>query len=455
MLSRNGPLRSVNGSIWPDLGATMRLALPLIASQVAGFGTNIVEVVLAGHLGPEVLGAVAVGNNVWMIPLMAVVGTMMAMPPSIAQLDGAGRRQEIAAMFRQGLFLAIGLGLGAGALVFAVSGLIGPIFGIDPALHSDIAGFLRAVACGGPALGISVACNGLANGASRPRVTMIANFAAVLLLIPVAWALMYGRLGLPAWGAFGSGLANTIVLWTQALCMLGFVRFSPRFADLGWDRGRVAPDWRVIGGLLRVGVPMSISVLLEVGMFSTVGVMIGGLGALAVASHQIVLNVAALSFMVPLGLSVAITVRVGNAVGRRDSAGVRRAGLIGLWLALLLQAISSGLMLAFPTSIIGVYTDDAAVIQGALALLVIAAIFQISDGIQVAASGALRGLKDTLVPMLVTAFAYWGAGVPIGWYLAFKMGLGAQGMWMGMVAGLSVAAVLLTARFVIRTRKVG
>lgn len=443
---------SARGSLWPDFGATLRLALPLIASQIAGFSTNIVEVVLAGHLGPEVLGAVAVGNNVWMIPLMGVVGTMMAVPPSIAQLDGAGRRNEVAAMFRQGLYLAIALGLGVGVLMFAVSGLVGPVFGIDPALHSDIAAFLRAVACGGPALGISVACNGLANGASRPRVTMIANIAAVLLLIPVAWALMYGRLGLPALGAFGSGLANTIVLWCQALGMLTYVRFSPRFADLGWEIGQVAPDLSVIIGLLRVGVPMSVSVLLEVGMFSTVGVMIGGLGAIAVASHQIVLNVAAVSFMVPLGLSVAITVRVGNAVGRQDPEGVRRAGLVGLGMALIMQIFSSGLMLLFPAAIVGFYSDDAAVIQGGLALLVIAAIFQISDGIQVAASGALRGLKDTTVPMLVTAIAYWGAGMPVGWYLAFKVGLGAPGMWMGMVAGLSVAALLLAGRFMHKAR---
>lgn len=446
------PPRHVNGSLWPDLRATLRLALPLIASQIAGFSTNIVEVVLAGHLGPEVLGAVAVGNNVWMVPLMGVVGIMMAVPPSIAQLDGAGRRGEVAAMFRQGLFLAIALGLGAGVMVFAVSGLVGPVFGIDQALHADITGFLRAIACGGPALGISVACNGLANGVSRPRVPMLGSISAVILLVPVAWALMYGRLGMPALGAFGSGLANTIVLWCQALGMLAFVRFSPRFADIGWQRGTVAPDFRVIAGLLRVGVPMSVSVLLEVGMFSTVGVMIGGLGAIAVASHQIVLNVAAVSFMVPLGLSVAITVRVGNAVGRQDPAGVRRAGLVGLGLALVLQIFSSGLMLIFPTRILHFYSDDAAVIEGGLTLLVIAAIFQISDGIQVAASGALRGLKDTMVPMLVTAIAYWGAGVPVGWYLAFKVGLGAQGMWMGMVAGLSVAALLLAGRFIHKAR---
>ncbi len=452
MSSPDGSLRPNNGSLWPDLGATLRLALPLIASQIAGFSTNIVEVVLAGHLGPDVLGAVAVGNNVWMIPLMGVVGTMMAVPPSIAQLDGAGRRGEVAAMFRQGLFLAITLGLLAGVLVFAVSAWVGPVFGIDPALHADITAFLRAVAVGGPALGISVACNGLANGASRPRVTMIASLAAVLLLIPVAWALMYGRLGLPALGAFGAGMSNTIVLWVQAVAMLTYVRFAPGFADLGWDRGRIAPDFKVIASLLRVGVPMSVSVLLEVGMFSTVGVMIGGLGAIAVASHQIVLNVAAVSFMVPLGLSVAITVRVGNAVGRKDKAGVRRAGLVGLGLALVTQFFSSGLMLLFPTTILGFYSDDAAVIQGGLALLVIAAIFQISDGIQVAASGALRGLKDTMVPMLVTAIAYWGAGMPLGWYLAFKLGLGAAGMWMGMVAGLSVAAVLLAGRFLHKSR---
>ena len=434
-------------SVSTDLRATLRLGLPLVIGQLAGFGTNIVEAMLAGHLGAGVLGAVAVGGNVWMVPVMGIIGVMMALPPSIAHLDGAGRRGEAAALFRQGLYLSLTLGCLAGLLVFLLSGRIAPLLRIDASLHADIAAFLRAASFGGPAMGIWVACRGLADGSSRPRATMVASIGAVLLLLPIAWSLMYGRLGMPAWGAFGSGVANTIVLWVQALAMLGYVRLSPRFADLGWHHGRRTPDLSVIFGILRLGGPMAVSVLLEMGLFSAVGVMIGGLGPVAVASHQIALNIAALSFMVPLAMSMAVTVRVGNAMGRQDYAAVRRAGLAGFLLTLLTQGVSSTLMLTIPGAIVRLYTDDPAVINGGMALLALAAIFQLSDGFQVTGAGALRGLKDTRVPMLITAISYWVIGMPVGWYLAFGLGLGARGMWMGLIAGLSAAAVLLPWRF--------
>ncbi len=448
---------SIHGgpSIRAELCATLRLGLPLVAGQLAGFSTSIVEVVLAGHLGAGVLGAVGVGNNVWMLPVMGLIGVMMALPPSIAQLDGAGRRGEAAALFRQALYLSVSIGAMMGAVIFVIADHVGPWFGIDPSLHAAIAGFLRAASFGGPATGIWAACRGLSDGASRPRATLLASIGAVLLLLPIAWALMYGRLGLPALGAFGSGMANSIVLWVQALGMLAYVRFSPRFADLGWHKGKRAPDFAVIAGILRLGGPMAVSVLLEIGLFSAVGVMIGGLGPVAVSGHQIALNVAAITFMVPLAMAMAVTIRVGNAVGRHDPAGVRRAGLVGFMITLLTQGVSSSLMLLLPGPILRLYTADPAVIQGGAALLALAAIFQLSDGLQVTGAGALRGLKDTKVPMLITALAYWGAGMPVGWYLAFPIGLGARGMWMGLIAGLSVAAVLLPLRFWRHSGRVG
>ena len=446
-VERGAPLRA-------ELGATLRLGLPLVVGQLAGFSSNIVEVVLAGHLGAGVLGAVAVGNNIWGLPVMGLIGLMMALPPSIAQLDGAGKRGEAAALFRQGLYLAVATGTIFGVGIFLLADWFGPALRIAPDLHADTSAFLRAASFGGPALGIWVACRGLADGASRSRVTMAASVGAVALLLPIAWALMYGRLGLPAWGAFGSGLANTIVLWVQALGMLTFVRCSRQFRDLGWHFGPRAPDFAAMLGFLRLGGPMAVTVLLEIGLFNTVGLMIAGLGTIAVASHQIALSIAALTFMVPLAMSMAVTVRVGNAVGRGDRAGVRRAGLAGFILTLVTQGVSSTLMLTIPGPIMRLYTDDALVIQGGLALLALAAIFQFSDGVQATAAGALRGLKDTRVPMLITAIAYWVVGMPVGWWLAFPMQLGARGMWMGLIAGLTVAAVLLPWRFARRSARV-
>jgi MATE family multidrug resistance protein len=206
-------------------------------------------------------------------------------------------------------------------------------------------------------------------------------------------------------------------------------------------------DLRVMWGLLRLGVPMAVAVLLEVGMFNTAALLIARFGDAAVASHQVALNVAAVSFMVPLGLAMAVTVRVGHAVGRGDAAGARRAGLVGIGMAFGFEAVTSGVLLGVPGTIIGLYTSDPAVFAGAVTLLFYAALFQFSDGTQVAAAGALRGMKDTRVPMLVTALAYWGVGMPGGWLLAFPGGLGPRGMWIGMILGLTVAAVLLVWRF--------
>jgi MATE family multidrug resistance protein len=192
---------------------------------------------------------------------------------------------------------------------------------------------------------------------------------------------------------------------------------------------------------------MGISVLMESSLFVAVALAIGTLGEDVVAAHQVALNVAAVAFMVPLGLAMAITIRVGRAAGRGDVEGVRIAGRAGLLLVLATQCVSSGLMLGLPHWIAGLYSNDAAVVGIAAQLLVLAGVFQFSDGIQVASNGALRGLKDTRVPMFITAFAYWLVGMPLGAWLAFGRGHGARGMWMGLIAGLSAAAILLFLRF--------
>jgi MATE family multidrug resistance protein len=421
--------------------------VPLIGGQLAAFGGNTVDVLLAGHLGARVLGAVAIGTNVFSLAIMTIVGVMMAMPPSVAQLDGAGRRGEAAALFRQAVWLGLGLGVVLQqALWWGGPLLIGAI-GIDAGLAAEADAFVRAASFGLPGFGLFSACRGLTDGASRPRVTLAFTLANLVLLVPIGYALMYGAGPIPPLGALGCGIATAIVLTGMPLAFAVFLRTSPRFADFGWHAGPHRPSPGAIRAFLRVGAPMAVAVLLEVGLFNSAALVIGGFGDVAIASHQIALNVASMSFMVPLGLAMAITVRVGNAVGRGDRAGVRRAGLAGILLVLLTQSLSCTIMLALPATIARIYSSDAAVRAGAVTLLYLAGAFQFSDGIQVAAAGALRGLKDTRVPMLITALAYWGAGMPVGWLLAVRAGFAAPGMWVGLITGLTTAAVLLFLRF--------
>ena len=206
----------------------------------------------------------------------------------------------------------------------------------------------------------------------------------------------------------------------------------------------------MLGRLLRIGLPMAFSLLMESALFSLAGLTIGRFGAVQVASHQIALNVAGIAFMVPLGIAYAMTVRIGRAVGSGDGPGIRRAALTGFGLVLAAESLSSLGIFGFRHEIAAFYTADSGIVAGTGTLLLLAGVFQFADGIQVAANGALRGIKDARVPMLLTALAYWGIGMPVGLALALGAGLGAPGMWGGLVAGLAAAAVMLTWRFVVR-----
>lgn len=426
---------------------TLRLALPLIAGQLSGVGMTVIDTVLAGHLDAHTLGAVSVGANFWVLAYIAALGVTMALSPSVAQLNGAREHARIGVLFRQALWLAAFMGL----LLFIAVRICVPHFlawiGVDPSLRSDAAGFVRAVSWGAPALCGYFALRGASEGMGLTRPTMYFGLLGLLLLAPIGWALMYGRLGFAPYGAAGCGAATALVLWLQFFGLLAWLYWRPEYRRVQlfqrWDR----PDWRAIGQLLRIGVPMGVAIFMEASLFAVVALILAGFGETTASSHQIALNVSAVCFMVPLGLALAITVRVGNAVGRDDARGVRYAGYAGILLCVATQFVSSALMLLLPTQIAGLYTSEPAVIVLAAQLLILAGLFQFSDGIQVASNGALRGLKDTRVPMLITVLAYWGVGMPVGWYLAFVRELGARGMWMGLIAGLSVAALLLFLRF--------
>jgi MATE family multidrug resistance protein len=437
-----------------ELAATLRLAWPLVISQIAAVGQHVIEIVLAGHLDAHVLAAVAIGTNVVMIPLMAMIGTMYATPASVAQLDGAGQRRRVAALGVQAAWLGLLIGLLMLAIVRWGGPFLVDLAGIPPSLAADVTRFLHAVCFAMPAIGLFVACRGVSDGVSMPAPSMVLSLAGLVLLLPLGYVLMYGAFGLPRLGAAGTGYAGAIVNWMQALVYFAFLRFAPRYRGIGWaEARRLRPDPAVMMGLLRVGVPMGVAALMEVGMFSLAGLAIGRLGEIAAASHQVAMSAASVTFMVPLGLASAITVRVGNAAGRRDPAGIRRAGFTGFALVACTQTISATVMLSAPAWIAELYTGDPRVVAGVTLLLQIAGVFQLSDGLQVACNGALRGLKDTRVPMLLTAIAYWGVGVPLGLLLAFAAGWRTPGMWIGLTVGLTTAAALLGGRFVLSTRR--
>jgi MATE family multidrug resistance protein len=440
-------LHSQRSRLAHELQETLHLAVPLVLGQLSAIGMNVIDALLAGHLDAHTLAAVAIGTSVWSLAIVAAIGMMMALPPSIAQLNGAGKRAAIGPLFRQALWLALALGVGLGLAERFGGALLVAHIDLDARLVPDVIRFLHAVAFGAPALTLFFTLRGLGEGFSLTRPTMYFSLLGLLLLGPIGYVLMYGALGVPRLGALGSGIATALVLWLQLIAFAIYVACRHYYRELHLFARFEAPNRAALAGLLRIGVPMGVTLLMEAGLFVGVALAIGTLGTDVVAGHQVAINVASVTFMVPLGIAMATTVRVGHAVGRGDLQNVRDAGLVGISLTLLTQTISAGLMLLWPRQIASLYTHDAGVIALAAQLLVLAGLFQFSDGIQVAANGALRGLKDTRIPMFITMFAYWGVGMPVGWWLAFPHGLGARGMWMGLIAGLSMAAILLTRRF--------
>ena len=434
-----------------ELRRTATLALPLAAGHLSHGLVGFVDTVVAGRHGTQTLAAVAVGAALFWLPMMVPMGTLMALPPSVSQLDGAGRRGEIGALFRQALWLAALLGVALFGLLSALPLVLAPM-GMDPDIIPGATAFLHAIRWGIPAFTLYLCMRYLSDGLHWSMPTMVIGFGGLLLLAPLGWALTNGVGGLPELGAAGLGWASAAMFWAQAVAFALYLRRAPRFADLRLFARLDAPRWPVLRELAGTGLPIGVTVAMEGSLFIVTALLIGRLGELPVAAHQIAINVASLCFMIPFGVAEATTVRVGHALGRGDRAGVRRAYFAGIALVLGTQALSATVLLSANHAIVGLFTADAAVAALAASLLLYAALFQFPDGVQVLSAGALRGLRDTRVPMLLAAFAYWGIGMPVGAILGLGLGgfttaWGPRGMWIGLTAGLAVAAVLLARRF--------
>ncbi len=425
-----------------EMRVSFVLALPLVLGQASSMAMNIVDTVLAGRHGPVTLAAVGVGSAVWSVVILVSIGVLMAVPPTVAQLNGAGRRAEIGAVFRQALWLALALGVG---LFFVVRGgalALAPM-GITAEARPEAVAFLRAISWGAPALALYFCLRNLSEGIAWTKPTMVFGIAGLVLLAPLGYALMFG-LGL---GAAGLGYAVAATLYCQTVALWIYLWRSPRFADLGLFLRFDPPRWAPIRGLLALGLPMGVSVFMEGSLFVATALLIGQLGTTQIAAHQIAILIASLAFMVPLGVAMATTVRVGHAVGAGDPSAVRWSAAAGYGLAMIAQTVSALVLVSSAGWLASRFTTDPAVIALATLLMAYAAVFQYPDGFQAMSAGALRGLKDTRVPMFITVLAYWGLGLPLGYWLGVVGGQGAPGLWTGLILGLSVAATLLGWRF--------
>ena len=426
--------------------ATLQLGGPLIAAQLAQISINFVDTVMAGNLSPQALAAVAVGGNVWFAIVVVCIGLLISVSPSVAQLFGAGKYEEIGPCVRQGLWLS----QAAGVLSLIVLQEVRPVlewFNVAPELVPTTIGFVRAISWGLPAFCGYQVLRSFSEGISMTKPVMYVSLLALIGNLTGDYILMYGKLGMPALGAPGCGVASAIVMWLMFLVMAIYIKAGAQYRRYGIFNHFELPRWKEMSALLKLGAPIAVSLFMEASLFSVVALLMGSLGSTVVAGHQIAINVASITFMVPLGLAMAISVRVGQAIGRGEPDAARFAGFVGIMLAGIFMTFSALVMFLAPEFIAGIYTNDPAVKQMAVTLLFMAAIFQIFDGLQVASNGALRGLKDTRIPMVITLFAYWGIGLPLAYVLGISRGGGPRSLWIGFICGLVAAAVLLNTRF--------
>jgi MATE family multidrug resistance protein len=431
-----------------EIRRTLHLALPVIIGQLAVFSMNFVDTVMSGRLPNRdvALAALGIGGAVWSSMLMFALGTLMVVQPSVAQLDGALRKREAASQTRQALWIALALGVPFFGVCYFSQPLL-EAFRIDPVIVPTAAAYLRAMAWGAPGLCLVLLLRYFSEGTGHTRPTMIYGVLGALLNIPLNYVLMFGKLGLPALGTVGCGIATSIVIWLQFMMLFFYIRTHRHYESFELMSHLEKPHWPEIWGLLKVGVPIAVAIFVEGSLFVLAALLIGRLGPVPAAAHLVAINFAALMFMIPVGLASAVSIRVGNAIGRGDPGGARYAGLIGVLIILAIQTVSASLMLLFPEYIVRLYTDDALIAPLAVSLLFYAAIFQYPDGLQMVASGALRGFKDTRRPVLYMVVAFWIVGLTLGYHLTFAREMGPAGMWVGMIAGLSVASVLLLRRF--------
>ena len=425
----------------------LRLAGPLIVNNLSIAGMQFFDAVMSGRIGAEALAAVAVGGSVWFIGFTVCLGLMMAISPIAARLYGAGESAMIGRYTRQGIVLAIALG----TTIFTLAQLfVQPLLefiGIDPGFRDLTVGYVRAIMFGAPAICVFLALRFTTEGIGFMRPIMYVSLFALVTNVFLNWVLMFGNLGAPALGAVGCGMASAITMWLMMFVMMAYLWWKPIYKPLGIFQ-RVPPvRMPILREIVKLGMPISVTITAEAGLFSAVSILVGTREAEIAAAHQIALNFAATMFMIPLALSAAITVRIGHALGSGSTQQARFAGVTGLWMCVLFMSASATFMLLFRDLVVGIYTNDPAVTEIAISLLLMAAIFQVADGLQIGAAGALRGYKDTRKPMIINTFSYWVLGFPLAYMAAITFKAPPSYIWAGFVLGLTAAAVLLTIRF--------
>lgn len=437
----SGPLMS----LLHESRITLRLAIPLMIGQLSQMLLGVADTVMVGHLGVKEMAALTFANSLFHIPFVFGIGLLTGVSVVTSNFRGSNNSAGARGSCRHGLFLALALGIAVVAGAWLISYHLDR-FGQPPEVAEKAVVFFRILMVSlVPALA-SIALKNHADALNRPWPPFWIFLGGVILNIGLNWVLIHGKLGFPAWGFEGAAwatLISRIAILVAMVCWLLNANGLREWIPKHWFK---KPDWESVRGLWSIGFPASLQMGCEVAAFSLAGLIMGRFGATAMAAHQIAITLAATSFMLPLGLSMALTVRMGEARGAERSSDLRRIAVSGWLLATGYSVLAASLFLFFGRFIASLFIDAPDVIALAAAVLVIVGVFQLVDSLQVASSAMLRGLNDARIPALMGFVAYWGVGLPVGAILAISFHLEAIGVWWGLAAGLFVACITLGLR---------
>ena len=439
-----------------DIRATWHLAWPIAVGQLASTGTAFIDTVMAGHVSAGDLAAVSVGSSIWVTLIVTMLGYLLATSPMVAQKVGANDTAAISTLVQQALVQA----LIVSGIAWIIACLVSPVFphlGLEPEITQKAVEFLKAISWGLPAFACYRVLYNYSAALKHTKPMMVISVCCLLLNIPANWILIYGHFGFPVMGGVGCGWATAFCVWVNFLLLAAWIYRTDYYRETHPFRAWHGWNPPMQKQLVKLGLPIGMMFFVEVSAFSFIALIIAKLGTTAVAAHQIALNFCSLTFMVPMAVGTALTVRVGHSVGAKNFEEARAIGQNGTRLGLFI-AVMSGLLMIFGSEwVASWYTDDPTVLELAGQLIVLAGIFQFSDITQVVSAGVLRGYKITRMPMMIHMAAFWLIGMPLGYLLTFGAGnmpgLGIRGYWLALIIALTVTALSLQYLFTRTSRK--
>ena len=441
-----------------EVRSTLALSWPLILTNVAQTGMTATDVLMLGRLGPEAVAASALGANLYFFFLIFGIGIMSATAPLVATERGRNPYavREVRRIFRQGVWAAGCICIPCWLVLWNGETVL-LWLGQEPRLAAAAGSYLHMLQWSMLPFMLYLVMRSFMAALERPTWAMLAVFIGLGFNAFANWLLIFGNWGFPALGLRGSGLATLSATILMVAVLVGVLSLDRRFRRYHVFGRLWRPDWSRFRAFWRMGLPIGATLIFEVSIFNAAVMLMGVIGPTALAAHAVAIQIASLTFMIPLGLAQAATVRVGRAYGSGDREGATIAGWTAMALGVGFMVCTALLMVTAPRLLIGAFLDvslpsNAAVIETATVFLAFAALFQVADGAQVVGAGMLRGLHDTRVPMVYAAIGYWGLGLPLGAVMAFPLGFGGAGIWCGLAGGLGVVALLMLQRWMARDR---